>query len=341
MRKKIIVFCITLIFLVTGCAPDNNQYISDNAFLLDTIVNIRIYDHKDNRILDEAFDKIKDLEDLLSVHRIGSDPFKINQNAGKEWVDISEETLEVLTICQEISRLSNGYFDITVGPLVKLWAIKPPNGYVPTKDELINALLLVDHRKLKIDSVNSRAFLEAENMEINLGAIAKGFIADKIKEQLTEKGVKSGVINLGGNIVILGNRVDGKGFMVGVQEPDSERNDYLGLVEVSDKAVVSSGTYERFFEQDGKRYHHILNPYTGTPEENSLDGVTVIAKDSTYADALSTTLFLLGLEDGLSLAEGMKDIQALFITKDKKVYTTSGLKNNFKLEKDTEYVMGN
>ncbi|MFA5528712.1 MAG: FAD:protein FMN transferase, partial [Peptostreptococcales bacterium] len=152
-------------------------------------------------------------------------------------------------------------------------------------------------------------------------------------------GVKSGVINLGGNIVIIGNRVDGKGFMVGVQEPNSGRNEYLGLVEVSDKAVVSSGTYERFFEQDGKRYHHILNPYTGVPEENSLDGVTVIAEDSTYADALSTTFFLLGLEDGLSLAEGMKEVQAVFITKDKKIYTTSGLRNNFKLEKDTEYVM--
>lgn len=331
-----------IVILATGCTPKNsNQYISDNTFLLDTIVNVKIYDYEDEEIFKEVFEDIKDLEDLLSVHREGSDPYNINQKAGKEWVDISKETLEVLTTSQKIADLSNGYFDVTIGPLVSLWAIKPPEGHVPTPSELKDTLALTNYKKLRIDTKNSKAFLEEENMAINLGAIAKGYIADQVKENLVDKGITSGIINLGGNVVILGSKPDGSDFKVGIQNPGSERDDYLGTVEISDKAVVSSGTYERYFEYEGKRYHHILNPYTGFPQENSLIGVTVIADDSTYADAMSTTLFLLGLEDGLSLAEGMNKIQAIFVTKDKKVYVSSGLKAIFELEKDTEYVLGN
>ncbi len=320
---------------------NNNEYISDNQFLLDTIVTIKIYDDTDKAIFEDLFAYIKELENILSVHIEGSDLWNLQENAGKQWTEVSLDTIKIIEKSIEISEMSQGFFDITSGPLIKLWAIDPPKGYYPTNIEIQEALALIDYKKIEIDKARNRIFLKDMGMEGNLGAIAKGYISDKVKEYLLEKGINRAIINLGGNVLVIGNKQDGSDFKIGIQDPDGERGKYLGAVNVSDKSVVSSGTYERYFVHEGKAYHHIFNPFTGFPQENRLKGVSIISDHSTEGDAFSTAVFLMGIDKGMKLVESMDGIDVIFITKDNKLYISSGISNIFELELESGYSIAN
>ncbi|NTW72405.1 MAG: FAD:protein FMN transferase, partial [Eubacteriaceae bacterium] len=227
---------------------------------------------------------------------------------------------------------TGGSFDITAGPLINLWRIDPPDGYVPTADEIKAAQAYIDYKNIVIDEKNQTIMLKEKGMEANLGAIAKGYIADQVKEFLLEKGVEHGIINLGGNVLLIGSKNGTEDFRIGVQDPDSDRGAYLGVVSVKDCTVVSSGDYERYFTSNGKKYHHILDPFTGYPADTGLRQTTIITPKSVDGDGLSTSTFLLGADKAIQLIESMPDAEAIFVTSDHKIYVTSGLKDVFEFD---------
>lgn len=329
---------------ITGCSDKKSnegleqEYVSKADFYLDTIVDIKIYnpDKKSQEIIDKAMERIAVLEGILSIHVEGSDLWNIKESAGIKPVQVSKETIEVIKAGIKYSEYTNGIFDITTGPLVDLWSIDPPNGHVPTEKELETTLPKINYKNILIDEEKSTVFLKDKGMIVNLGAIAKGYIADEVKEILVENDVKSAIINLGGNVLLVGGKSDHSPFKIGVQNPDSDRGAYLGVVDARDISVVSSGDYERYFEVEEKKYHHILNPITGYPADNELRQVTILSKLSVDGDGLSTSTFLLGLKDGMKLIENMDDVEGVFVTKDHKIYITSGIKDSFVFD-ETNY----
>ncbi|QSX08964.1 FAD:protein FMN transferase [Alkalibacter rhizosphaerae] len=337
-KKAILILVVLVSMMLTGCGNNNVESISDNEFLLDTVVSIRLYDvpEEKSELIDRSFDLIEELENQLSVHKDGSDLYNIKINAGIKPVSVSEHTIKVIQRSMDYAKITEGKFDITAGPLIDLWNIQPPTGHVPTQGELEAALTKIDYRKLVIDEDKQTVFLKEEGMIANLGAIAKGYIADVVKEFLLEEGIEHAIINLGGNVLLVGGRVDGTDFRIGVQDPDATRNTYLGVIKTSDASLVSSGDYERYFEQDGIRYHHILDPDTGYPSDTEIRQVSIVSPLSVDGDALSTTLFLLGLDQGLALIESMEGVDAVFVTHDHKVVVTEGLKDHFEFN-DDEY----
>lgn len=351
-NKLKIIFLLMMIIVVSACSnveqpkpkeeEKPNKTINSQHFFLNSILTLNINDtdvDKD-KISAKVQEKVQELEDKFTLNSSESEVSKINQNAGISPVKVSDETFYVIESSLKYSELSDGKFDISVGDLVKLWGIDTENEKVPTEDEIKESLKKIDYKKIILDENEKTVFLEDKGMVIDLGAIAKGYVADVINDILKENGVKSAIVNLGGNVYAYGSK-NGADFKVGIRDPFSQDpNTYLGIFSGQDVTVVTSGVYERFFEKDGQRYHHILSTSTGYPVDNGLVATTIITKNSMDADALSTTVFALGLQDGLHLIEQMDGVDAIFITNDKQVFTTSGIKDKFELTDDI-YVMGN
>lgn len=314
----VIAAAVLLLGIFSGCA--STPQVSKTALKLDTVVTVTIYGSSDSQLIDSAFAEIDRLAGLLDVHRDGSELCLLAENAG-EWVSVSAETYEVLLLAKEFYTLSGGYFDITAAPLVELWNVNG-GGYFPTDAEISAALELVDGDELAVEV--GRARLGA-GMQADLGGIAKGYIADKTAEHLEALGVESAVIDLGGNIVLLGGKPDGSPYKVGVKDPLDADGPLLEVVSCRDESIVSSGIYERFFEHEGKNYHHILDPYTGRPSESDLAGVTVICDRSAEADALATTCMLLGSAEGMALVESIDGAEAVFVTRSGEKLLSSGM----------------
>ena len=292
----------------------------ENDFILGTIVRIKLYDPPAPGLFEELFAEIREYENLLSLNLPDS--------------HISRITSAVFEVIEEglrYGRLSEGRFDITIGPLVGLWHIGYDDARVPSPEEIEEALPLVDLNRVITDPAGKRVGLESEGMQMDLGAIAKGFIADRIADSLKSRGFKRGIINLGGNVLTLGSKPGNIPFRIGIQNPWEPRGASVGVLELEDLSLVSSGDYERFFIEDGVKYHHILDTATGYPVENSLTAVTIISERSVDGDGLSTSVFAMGLEKGFALIESLEGIEAIFITKDKRVYLTPGIEPIFTL----------
>ena len=242
---------------------------------------------------------------------------------------MSEETADVISRGLSYCQLSQGAFDIAIEPLSSLWDFTSGEGTVPDSSAIEAALPLINYEDITLEG--NRIRFEKEGMGINLGAIAKGYIADKMKDYLLEEGVESAIIDLGGNVLCVGQRPDGSPFRIGVQMPFADRSETAAVMEISDKSVVSSGIYERYFEQDGVLYHHILNPSTGYPYENNLVSVTIISDESVDGDGLSTTCFALGLDKGMELINSLPDVQAVFITEDYQLHYSEDFENQITL----------
>lgn len=317
---------------LAACSPKKVDPESRIEFLLGTTCSISIYDKPSSAVLDKVFDRIRGIEQHMSVNIETSDVGKVNLNAGKSPVQVSEETFKVISTAQKYSALCEGAFDISVGPLVNLWGIGTDHARIPKPQELSKALKAVDFRKIKLSEKARTVYLPETGMAIDLGAIAKGWAADEAARVLRENGVRKAIVDLGGNILVLGNHPGNRPWRIGVQNPDKNRGTYIGIIQAEELAVVTSGIYERFFlGDDGKHYHHILDTKTGYPVANGLTSVTVTVKDSTSADALSTTLFSLGLEKGLAFAEKLEGVEAAFITDGNVIHLTKGLKKTFEL----------
>ena len=342
MRKKLLTLIVISILAIgnIGCVKEDiNQPISQTEIFMGTPISITLYDGGNQKILDKVFEKIVEIEDLVSINKENTEITKLNESAGVEKVKLSNLSYDILKKGIEYSKLSNGSYDITIGPLVKLWSIGLEGAKVPSKDEINEAIGYIDYNNIEINDSTKEAFLTKEGMEVDLGSIAKGYAADQIVKYLKSKDVESAIINLGGNVFILGEKEKNTPFKVGIQDPTSKDGSSIGNIAVSNKSVVTSGIYERYLEKDGIIYHHMIDPSTGYPFENNLSSVTIISSSSIVGDGLSTTTFGLGLQKGMKLIESLDNTDAIFITKDKKVYTTSNLKGKLNLKNESFKLM--
>lgn len=268
------------------------------------------------------------LECLISRFLPNSDISRINLYAGKKDVEVSDETYEILSFAMKCSAVSQGLFDITVGPLVDLWDYKHALD-TPASNEVELILSLVNYNDVVLDNVKKTAGLKKSGQSVDLGGIGKGFASDRFIKIFQEYGVRSAFSNIGGNVSTLGNKPDGSSWWVGVRHP--RQKGLLGAVAVTGKAVVTSGDYERYFiGKDGKRYHHIMCPITGYPAENGLASVTIVDDSAMTADALSTAIFVAGLERGLDLIEKYPSTQAILVDTELRVFVTQGLRKSFR-----------
>lgn len=329
-NKKTIAYIGTLCFLLVsiyslnGCSPKHQLPVSKSDYLLNTVVTISIYETKDSTIntetiLDDCMAKCKEYENLFSRTISGSDISRINV-AAPDWVTVSDDTAILLQQALSYCALTDGLVDITIAPVKDLWNFSDPqNASLPTESDLKEQLLHVDYKNIEIKENKVR--LTDANAAIDLGFIAKGYIADCLKEYLHSQGVTNGIINLGGNVLTIGSK-NGTPFLVGIQKPFSDTGTALMSIESEDSSVVTSGIYERYFSINDELYHHILTPATGYPVNNELLSVTILSKDSVTGDALSTSCLLLGLEKGKKLIESKEDVEAIFVTKDYEIIKT-------------------
>jgi FAD:protein FMN transferase len=336
MKKIVIVISLILaMFLQVSCSKDKNTACETNSFGMGTVISQKVYGNNSKKASGEVLERIKDIENTMTVNASGGDINKLNDNAGKGYVKLNHETVELLKEACDISDLSNGAFDVTVGSAVKLWGIGTENSQIPEEDMLMKLVRLINYKDVVLNESSDSAKLEKEGQKVDLGGIAKGYAGDEAIKIYKKYEVKNVLINLGGNVVAFGSKPDGEPWSVGIQDPRAENGTCIGVLKAIDKAVVTSGDYERYFEKDGKRYHHILDPKTGKPSESGIMSVTIIADSSTSADGLSTAAFVLGLEKGMQLVKSYGNAEAIFVTANKKVYLTESIKKQFVLNNES------
>ncbi|HEY5583964.1 MAG TPA: FAD:protein FMN transferase [Ruminiclostridium sp.] len=331
MIKKILAvgLCMVLVILMVSCT-DKDQKIDKYATKMDTIMHITAYGSNASKAIDAAYKRVDEIEQMASSSIIDSDVTKINNAAGKEYVKVHPEIIKIIKISMEYSKLSNGAFDITVSPLVKLWGIGTENERIPTDSEIKQKVALVGYNNISINETNNSVKLMKVGMSIDLGGVAKGFTADEIVKVLKKYGVKSAIINLGGSsIYTLGKKPDNTLWSIGIQHPRKEKNDgYIGIIKMSQNALSTSGDYERFFIKDGKRYHHILNPATGYPADAGVMSDTIVVDSSIadcnmLADILTKVTFVSGVDKGLKLIDSLSGVSSMAVTTDYKIYKSS------------------
>ena len=346
MRRKtisIILINLLLLLLTTSCGQmggSGAEPVMKDGYYLDTVCTVTVYRMADAQgevkdaadmtedaeaAIDEAFDLCRDLESRISRTREDSDISRIN-SAGGEWVDVSEETCELIQKGVEYSELSGGAFDITVGGLTEQWDFHADESEakLPDEEALAEAAKHVGYKSIETDG--SKVRLTDPAAKLDLGGIAKGYIGDRMTEALESRGVVSAVINLGGNVICVGGKTDTDDFVIGVETPFSDRTEIIGKINARDKTLVTSGVYERRIEVDGKTYHHILDTKTGWPVQTDLDAVTLTADKGRSADidALSTICLIKGSAEGKKFIEGLEGVEGVFVMSDGSVLTTEG-----------------
>ncbi|MFW6377991.1 MAG: FAD:protein FMN transferase [Bacillota bacterium] len=324
---------------------DVEEY-QDTKMMLDTVNTIRVYGSDGEEAVDGAFDQVSEIDELFNIYDEDSNVSRLNRQAGEGPVELEDHTFKILEKGIEYAELSDGAFDPSIGALIKLWGWGSEDGpSLPDEEEIEATLPLINYQDILIDDDARTVEFEQSEMMIDLGAIAKGYAGELAADHLEDAGIEAAFVNLGGNIVLLGNKPDGTPWKIGVQDPRSDRGDLMGLV-VADTdyfdnklSISTSGDYERYFEEDGEKYHHILSPFTGYSVDNGIASITIVASDAVMADALSTGVFVLGLEEGMELAESVDDFEVIFVTDEREVYLSSGLEGNFEiLEDDFEII---
>ncbi len=337
-------FCALLAFVVAVlpmCGCSENEKVTDEMFALDTIISFVFYDddtEKAKDVIKKCKDEITQLENLLSATKEGSDVYKINES-GNNGVVVSDETYELLKRANELSQSCDGTFDVSIYPLVKLWGFDSKNYAVPENEDIDSALSCVNYSDIKLED-NNRVELK-EGMSIDLGAIAKGYIGNKLRNIMVSEKLKRGIINLGGMVILYDSKDDSDNFNIGVEYPDT--GEVFLTLSTKEDFIVTSGAYQRYFEENSKRYHHIIDPFSGKPSESDISSVTVVGKDAVANDALSTAFFVMGIDKTLEYIKTNKDsfgeLYSVVILNDKKdeLYISSGLaKSGYELNKAYE-----
>lgn len=325
MNKKTIckaASIVLILLMLTGCSSiseNPNESYSVTVYAMDTVMELTVYGNQ--TILNTAESLIFELDSKLSVTNAESDIYKVNHEGGGT---ICSEAYELLNQALELCKRTDGALDVSIYPVVEAWGFTTDEYRVPTDDELHELLRSVDHNSVDI-SKNGRVEL-APGMMIDLGSVAKGYTANRLVKLLSENGVKSALLNLGGNVHVLGTKPDGALWKIAVADPAGDG--YVGVIEAADKAIVTSGEYERFFEQDGVRYHHIIDPATGHPADNGFLSVTIVGNDGVLCDALSTALFVMGSDKAAEFWKESDDFEAIFIASDE-IMVTEGLEDAF------------
>ncbi|MCD8189375.1 MAG: FAD:protein FMN transferase [Clostridiales bacterium] len=335
--------CLLAALLLTGCSagtvePDPEAEESSTQYLeaMDTYMTLTAYGSSRDEALDAAVEEIQRLEALLTVGSEDSEVSQLNQ-AGT--AVLSEDTAALVERALEIYDSTGGAFDITVSPLMELWGFTTQDYQVPDPSEIQATLALVGADRISYDADTSTVTL-GEGQSIDLGGIAKGYTSQRLMELFEVMGVTSAMVSLGGNIQCLGTKPDGSLWRVGIQDPVGSEGAIVAVIEVEDQAVITSGSYERYFtdEATGETYHHILDPATGYPADSGLVSVTIVTPDGTLGDALSTALFIMGLEEGTAYWQAHSDeFQAVFIDADGNLYVTEGLEDS--VEADEGYTL--
>lgn len=327
-------WALLLALLLSGCGQTESARVED-LFTMDTVSSYELYGAGAQDAAGEVRALLAGLESELSVTRAGSGASLLRENAGGEPVEVGEDTLELLRRGVALWEETGGAFDLTLAPVSALWGFTTESPARPPESKLEEALELKGSGDIAL--TGRTALLPRAGMAVDFGGIAKGYASDKIRELLEGRGISSAIVRLGGNILALGRRPDGEPWRVGVRDPLGQAGDLLGVVRAEDTCVVTSGAYERFFEEDGVRYHHILDPWTGSPAESGLLSVTVVTPDGARADALSTALFVMGREGALAHWRQHRDFELVLVGEDRVVTATAGLEDSFTPQKEGEY----
>ena len=332
-RTAVVAMCVILAAGMTACGKkmdsvqsesvsENDKYSSD-IFAMDTYMSLTAYGAKAEDAVTAAIHEIQRLDAMFSVGNTDSDVTTANMQGS---ATVSDETAYLVEQSLEISRKTDGAFDITIYPVMELWGFTTKNYKVPQADELQETLKRVSYENV---SLKDHELVLKNNAQIDFGGIAKGYTSSRVMQIFKEYGIEHGMVNLGGNVQTLGMKTDGTAWRVAIQSPQGG-NQYLGILETSDQAVITSGGYERYFEENGVTYHHIIDPKTGYPSDSDLTSVTIVCADGTKADALSTSFFVMGLQKAESFYENTDlDFDVILLTKDNQIYISEGIAQNF------------
>ena len=324
MKKYFISAMLSALLFLTGCSAESSpEPVQGTFFAMDTVMDFTIYG--ESGLIDQSESLIASLESLVSVTDADSELYAINQTGSGM---LTEEASSLMKQALEICRRTDGALDLSIYPIVRAWGFTTGSYQVPDEAEIQALLPLVDYRKIQYDAATGTVTLP-EGMEIDLGSVAKGYAGQLAAQMLREHGVQSALLNLGGNVQTVGTKPDGSPWQIGIKDPQGE--DAMMVLSVEDQAVVTSGGYERYFEQDGQTYWHIMAPSTGHPADSGLISVTIVGDEGVVCDGLSTALFVMGLEKAADLWAQSGDFEAVFVTASGEVYITEGLRDRFAL----------
>lgn len=332
--KRTARFCLllSLCLLLTGCgtsksAPEAEEYVS-YVYAMDTVMTLRAYSENEstNETLAAVAGAIEALESHVSVTKEQSDIYKLNASSDAPQ-EVSADTAEIISRALELCRSTRGILDISIYPVVREWGFTTGNYKVPTYNDLQSMLKNVDYSKISVDG-NTVSLLPG--MQIDLGSVTKGYVGDLAAAMLKDAGIESAVLNLGGNVRVMGSNPEGSSWRVGVQDPLDESK-YFGILSVTDKSVVTSGGYNRYFEDNGKTYWHIIDPRTGYPADNGIISATIVGEDGLMCDGLSTAAFIMGVNDAFDYWRSNGGFDMLLMTKYGHIYITPGLEDSFEL----------
>lgn len=306
-------------------------------YALGTVIGFKLYGKRAEEAIKEAAEKLMDIDDRMSVFKEDSEISQINKNAAIKPVKVSGDTFGIINSAVYYSKLSKGIFDITVRPVMDLWGIRR-NDIVPEEKVSSRIQRLVDYRDILIDEEEKTVMLQRPNQKLDLGSIAKGFAADEIKKILDKNEVPAGILDLGGNVYVHGLKPDGDKFRIGFQAPFETVGQFALSTELSDRAAVTTGVYERYFKKDSKLYHHVMDTRTGRPCENGILSAAVIADTSMEGDALSTCAFVMGYEEGKKFLKSF-GAEGIWMDSKNRVFATDGIKESIKIENSNYKLM--
>ncbi len=368
--KRLTLCALALTLCLTGCTgtvtptptptqsllpiPTPSEGVAESAiFAMDTVMSLRVHGENAQDMLSLITNEINALERTLSVTREGSDVWNIN-HAGGEQVKVGDDAAHLLRLARTLGDQTGGALDVTMYPVVKAWGFTTGEYRIPDEAERQELLEQVDYGKIDIGLKSEDMYSShvdpyvtlPEGMELDLGAIAKGYAGERAAVLLRENGVTSALLNMGGNVQTVGAKPDGTPWRIGIQDPNSEDGDYLlgggeylGVLQVVDQAVVTSGGYQRYFEEEGVRYWHIMDPATGAPARSGVISATIIAHDGGLCDGLSTSLFVMGVEKALDYWRTYGGFEAILVDEDDRVWITAGLKDSFALMEGSPYTL--
>ncbi len=331
-RQKILGIGLCLVFLIGGISyikyQEEQKSCTKQLFAMDTFMSFTAYGKNCEKAVDAAIDEVERLDALLSTGKETSEVSRINAAGGGE---VSEDTAVILQEAMEVYQRTEGLFDVSIYPLMELWGFPSQEYHVPTREELLEVLSLVDASKIAFDGTYIKLL---EGQRIDFGGIAKGYTSARVMDIFQECGIHSGMVTLGGNVQVLNKKLDGSKWQVAIRDPEHEGK-ILGVLGVENQAVITSGGYERYFEEDGETYIHILNPRTGYPADKDLISVTVISEDGMLADALSTSLYLMGREEAVSYWERYgEEFEMVLVTEKGEILVTEGICEEFETEEE-------
>ncbi|WP_396136419.1 FAD:protein FMN transferase [Clostridium sp. SHJSY1] len=334
----LLLLVIFMLILIISTRNNKDTLTEKRFYVLGTIIYLKAFGKKSESAIKEAFDYLIDIDNRMSAFKDDSEISIINKNAGIKAKTVSSDTFSLIEEAIKYSELSEGAFDPTIRPVVSLWGIGTKSERKPKKDEIQEKLKLVNYKDIILNKKDNSVGLKNKYQSIDLGGIAKGYATDEITKIFKKNGIKTAIIDLGGNIFVLGNKNNGTSWNVGIQDPIRGRGEHVGVLSLKDKSVVTSGNYERFFIKENEKFHHIIDPSTGYPLKSNVLSATIISDKSIDGDGLSTGVYIMGIEKARNLIESISGIDAIFITEDKNVYITSGIKENF-IVTNEEYIL--